>query len=48
MGVEYVAPDREKDIKETEGLSINSTSIIAHLVKAIQELEAKVKILENK
>jgi len=48
MGEEYVAPDREKDIKETEGLSINSTSIIAHLVKAIQELEAKVKILENK
>lgn len=48
IGKEYVAPDREKDIKETEGLSINSTSIIAHLVKAVQELEAKVKALESK
>ena len=54
MGEEYVAPDREKDIEGTDGLSINTTSIVAHLTKALQEaitkietLEAKVKALEE-
>ena len=30
-----------------EGLSINTTGIVAHLVKAIQELEKRVKELEG-
>ena len=54
MGEEYVAPDKEKDIEGTDGLSINTTSIVAHLTKALQEaitkietLEAKVKALEE-
>ena len=44
-GTEY---KESSDLHETnDGLSINSTGIVAHLVKAIQELEKRVKELEG-
>ena len=48
MGEEYVAPDKEKDIEGTDGFSINTTSIVAHLTKALQEAIAKIETLEAK
>ena len=48
MGEEYVAPDKEKDIEGTDGFSINTTSIVAHLTKALQEAIAKIETLETK
>ena len=47
MGEEYVAPNREKNIEGTEGLSINTTSIVAHLTKALQEAIVKIETLET-
>ena len=47
MGEEYVAPDKEKDIEGTDGLSINTTSIVAHLTKALQEAISKIETLET-
>ena len=44
-GTEYNDSD---DLKENnQGLSINTTGIVAHLVKAVQELEKRVKELEG-
>lgn len=44
-GTEYKESD---DLHESnEGLSINTTGIVAHLVKAVQELEKRVKELEG-
>ena len=40
--------DDEKNIDETEYLSVRYTELIPVLVKAIQELSEKIKILENK
>ena len=40
--------DDQKNIDETEYLSVRYTELIPVLVKAIQELSEKIKILENK
>lgn len=47
MGEEFVAPDKENNIEGTDGLSINTTSIVAHLTKALQEAIVKIETLET-
>jgi len=45
-GTEYI--ESEDDLhNDNDGLSINSTGIVAHLVKAVQELEKRIKELEG-
>ena len=39
--------DYDKDVRSS-GKGINVTGIVAHLVKAVQELSAKVEELESK
>ena len=46
-GEDYIASDEEGKAGNI-GKSINVTGIVAHLVKAVQELSAKVEALENK
>ena len=53
MGEDYAAPDAENGIEGNSGKAINTTGIVAHLTKALQEamdrietLEAKVQALE--
>jgi hypothetical protein len=53
MGDDYAAPDAENGIEGNSGKAINTTGIVAHLTKALQEamdrietLEAKVQALE--
>jgi hypothetical protein len=46
-GKDYIEPE-EGEQAENMGKSINVTGIVAHLVKAVQELTAKVEALENK
>jgi hypothetical protein len=48
IGEDYVEPNRETGELGTSGKSINTTGIVAHLVKAVQELNAKVIELEAK
>jgi len=45
FGEDYAEGDRGEPL--TDGKSINTTSIVAHLVKAVQELEARIKELEG-
>ena len=46
-GEDYIIPEDGEDA-ENMGKSINVTGIVAHLVKAVQELTAKVEALEKK
>jgi len=43
IGEDYIEPNRETGELGTLGKSINTTGIVAHLVKAVQELNAKVE-----
>ena len=45
LGEDYTEGDRGQPL--TDGKSINTVSIVAHLVKALQEVEARVKELEK-
>ena len=45
-GEDYITP-KDGEQAENMGKSINVTGIVAHLVKAVQELTAKVEALEN-
>ena len=54
IGDDYAAPDAENGIEGNGGKAINTTGIVAHLTKALQEamdrietLEAKVQALET-
>jgi len=54
LGDDYVEPDPENGIEGSSGKAINTTGIVAHLTKALQEamdrietLEAKVAALES-
>ena len=46
-GEDYITP-KDGEQAENMGKSINVTGIVAHLVKAVQELSAKVEALESK
>ena len=46
-GEDYITP-KDGEQAENMGKSINVTGIVAHLVKAVQELTAKVEALESK
>ncbi|ANS05462.1 glycoprotein repeat domain-containing protein [uncultured Mediterranean phage] len=46
-GEDYITP-KDGEQAENMGKSINVTGIVAHLVKAVQELTAKVEALEKK
>ena len=47
LGEDYVAPDQENGIEGTSGKSINTTGIVAHLTKALQEAMIRIEQLES-
>ena len=47
-GENYVAPDAENQIEGNTGKAINTTGIVAHLTKALQEAMTRIETLETK
>ena len=48
IGDDYAAPDAENGIKGNSGKAINTTGIVAHLTKALQEAMDRIETLEAK
>lgn len=48
LGDDYVAPDPENNIEGNSGKAINTTGIVAHLTKALQEAMERIETLEAK